>query len=197
MILIKRQEEIAHAVAKGSISNNFIGMKTKIESKKTTEMLSKVRDNAPRSPSASRAQFAIGQVWQERGQTDKALSAFRKLTRDFPNSPQAPEAQYLIGYTLANEAASGNPDPANMDRAKDAYEDLLLRYPTSKRATDARREIAKLSSGDIQRSYDLAEFYRKKGQNTSAVFYYGEVVRKSKPGALRTKAQNWISQLGQ
>ncbi len=194
---IKRQEEIAHAVAKGHITNSFIGLKTRIEPKKATEMLAKVRDNAPRSPSASRAQFAIGQVWENRNQPDQAVAAYRRLSRDFPNAPEAPEAQYRIGFTLANKQKNGNPDTANLDRAKEAYEDLLLRYPNSKRASDARREVAKLSSGDIQRSYDLAEFYRKKGKNTSAVFYYGEVIRMSKTGALRSQAENWIKQLGQ
>lgn len=192
---IQRQEAIAHAAANGIITNSFIGLKTRIEATKTADMLAKVRDNAPRSPSASKAQFAIGGVWQKRESDDKAIAAYRQLTRDFPNSKEAPEAQYQIGRILGSKLEDGNPDPANLDRAKEAYDDLLLRYPNSKRAADAKREMSNLASGDIQRSYDLAEFYRLKGQHTSAVFYYGEVVRKSKPGPLRTKAQNWISQL--
>jgi len=192
---IARQEAIAHAVAQGAIKNNFIGFKTQVETSKTTKMLAKVRDNAPRSPSASKAQFTIGEVHQNQGNADQAISAYRRLARDFPNAPQTPEALYRIGNILSNKLKDGNPNPANLDRAKEAYDDLLIRYPGSKQAKDARRELARLSSGDIQRSYDLAEHYRKKGQNTSAVFYYGEVVQESKPGQLRSQAEAWIKQL--
>ncbi len=194
---IKQQEEIAHQVAQGHIRNNFIGFKTRIDRKKTSDMLAKVRDNAPRSPSASRAQFAIGELWEKDKKTDRAIASYRTLVRDYPNSSEASEGQFRIGRMLADRLADGNPNPANLDRARNAFEDLLLRYPSSKQATETKRQLAKLSSGDIQRSFDLAEFYRKKGQNTSAAFYYGEVVRKSKPGPLRSQAENWIKQFSQ
>lgn len=196
---MKRQETIAHQTAQGHIRNSFVGIKSRIDIEKTTEMLGKVRDNAPRAASADRAQFAIGEVLESRGSGSKgaaqAIAAFRQLTRDYPDSKYAPEAQYRIGTILLNQAKKGNQDTANLDRAKRAFDDVLIRYPNSKRAGDARREIAKLASGDIQRSYDVAEFYRKKGQISSALFYYGETVRKSKPGPLRSKAQGWINKL--
>ena len=196
---MKRQETIAHQAAQGHIKNSFVGIKSRIDVKKTTEMLGKVRDNAPRAASAERAQFTIGEVLQSRGSGIKgdaqAISAFRQLTRDYPDSKYAPEAQYRIGSILLSQAKAGNKDTANLDRAKQAFDDVLIRYPNSKRAADAKREIAKLSSGDIQRSYDIAEFYRKKGQTASALFYYSEAVRKSKPGPLRSRAQAWINKL--
>jgi len=196
---IKRQEAIAHQVAQGHIKNSFIGIKSRVDVKKTASMLGKVRDNAPRAASADRAQFAIGEIYQSRGSgasgAAKAMSAYQQLVRDFPDSKYAPEAQYRIGIILLSQAKKGNQDSANLDRARRAFDDVLIRYPGSKRAGDAKREIAKLASGDIQRSYDVAEFYRKKGQTSSALFYYREAVTKSRPGPLRSRAQNWINQL--
>jgi len=136
---IKRQETIAHQVAQGHITSSFIGIKSRIDVSRTTSMLAKVRDNAPRAASADKAQFTIGEIQQSRGSGGtgmaRAISAFRKLTRDYPDSPFA---------------------------------------------------------GDIQRSFDVAEFYRKKGQTSSALFYYRETLRKSAPGPLRSQAQSWI-----
>ena len=193
---MKQQETIAHNVASGQIKNSFLGWKSRIDAKRTAEMLTKVRNNAPRSLSAEKAQFTIGTVYRSRENPVKAIEAFRTLTRDYPLSQYAPEAQYQIGAMLLEEAKDGNQDAANLDRARNAFEDLLIRHPGSKRAADARAQIAKLSSGDIQRSYDIAEFYRKKGQNKSAIHYYKEVIRTSKPGPLRNKAQAKISELG-
>jgi outer membrane protein assembly factor BamD (BamD/ComL family) len=193
---MKRQEVIAHQVAQGQIKSSFIGFKSRIEVKRTAEMLAQVRDNAPRAASAEKAQFAIGQVYETADNKEaNAIDAYQSVVRDYSNSKYAPEAQYRIGAILLKQAANGNEDAANLDRAHKALDDVLIRYPSHPRAADARREIAKVNSGDIQRSYNVAEFYRKKGQTASALFYYREAVRKSKPGPLRSRAEAWIAKL--
>lgn len=196
---IKSQETIAHQAAQGHITNSFIGIKSRIDVKRSVSMLAGVRDNAPRAASADKAQFTIGEVYQTRssGEADsaRAISAYRKLTRDYPDSQYAPEGQYRIGQILLDAAKKGNQDSANLDRARRAFDDVLIRYPNSKRASDAKTQIAKLTSGNLQRSYSVAEFYRKKGQTASALFYYRETVKNTQPGPLRSKAQQWINTL--
>jgi outer membrane protein assembly factor BamD (BamD/ComL family) len=196
---MKRQEVIATQVAEGHITKSLIGFKTPIELKKSAEMLAKVRQNAPRAPSAEKAQYTIGRIYQSRGKgtldTVRAISAFKELTRDFPDSKYAPDAQYRIGEILLAESRKGNQDRANLDRSKRAFEDVVIRYPNSKQAKLAKAQIAKLASGDIQRSFEIAEFYRKKGQTPSALFYYREAANRSKPGPIRTSAQSWIKKL--
>ncbi len=193
---LKRQYAVAHAAADGQLKNNFLGIKSRLDSKKTVAMLNKVRLNAPRTPGAPITQFKIGKVWERANKHDKAIAAYRTLTLEYPNSDWASEAQYRIGKILINQARNGNQDQANIDRAREAYEDLLLRYPNSKQAQAAQGEITKLGSADLQRSYNVAEFYRKKGQTDSAVFYYREVVNRSQPGPLRNKAWAKLNELG-
>ena len=162
-------------------------------------MLAKVRQNAPRAISAEKAQYTIGRIYQSRGKQIShvvlAISAFRELTRDFPDSKYAPDAQYQIGEILLTQSRKGNQDSANLDRAKRAFEDVLIRYPTSKQAKMAKAQITKLASGNIQRSFDIAEFYRKKGQISSALVYYRDTVIRSNSGPLRASAQGWINKL--
>ena len=196
---MQRQEIIATQAAEGQINNSFIGFKIRVSLKKSAEMLAKVRQNAPRAISAEKAQYTIGKIYQSRGnQTNEAalaINAFRELTRDFPDSQYAPDAQYQIGEILLGQSKKGNQDSANLDRAKRAFEDALIRYPTSKQAKMAKAQIAKLASGNIQRSFEIAEFYRKKGQISSALVYYRDTVMRSNPGPLRTSAQGWINKL--
>ena len=196
---IKSQETIAHQAAEGHITNSFIGIKSRIDVAKTTDMLSKVRDNAPQAPSADRAQFAIGEVQQSRGGDKqgaaRAIFAYEQLVRDYPDSKYGPEAQYRVGEILLGQATAGNQDTANLDRAEKAFQEVIDRYPDSKRAKEARTQIAQLRARDNQRSYDVAEFYRKKGQNSSALFYYREALDSTKSADIRSKAQAWINQL--
>ena len=193
---VKRQEEIAHASADGVITNNFLGLKTKINPDKIQNMLGKVRDNAPQAPSAAKAQYTVGRMWQQQGSAAKATDAYKKVDLNYGSTSYAPEALYQTGEILILKAKHGNQNKANVNLARNVYEELIQRFPSHKRAADARKRLGMLGGQDIQRSYDVAEFYRAKGQNQAAIFYYQEVLRKSKSGALHNKAKQRMSELG-
>ena len=193
---LKRQESVAHAAAEGVIKNNFLGMKTRINPDKVEQMLGRVRDNAPQAPSASKAQYTIGRLWQQEGSAARALAAFNRVELDYGSSSYAPEALFQTGEILVIRAQKGNQNKANVNRARDIYRDLVERYPNHKRAKDARKRLSMLGGQDVQRSYDVAEFYKGKGQNESALFYYREVLRKTKSGTLHNQAKQRIAELG-
>ena len=196
---MKRQEKIALDTANGKIRESFIGLvETRVSVKETAKMLTQVRENAPRAASGELAQFTLGRLYQEEGgamNSDRAIAAFRELTRDYPDSKYASEAQYQIGKILLSSSKKGNQDSANLDRAKRAFEDVLIGYPNSKQAAKAKTELAGISSGEIKRTFDIAEFYRKKGNLSSALFYYQETVNRSKSGPLHDKAKQQIKDL--
>ncbi len=191
----KRQEAVAHASAEGSVRTSFLGLKSRLERTTIVGMLAKVRDNAPRDNSAPRAQFAIGQVNESRERPELAISAYEKLLDDYPRANVAPDAQFRIGEILLKQSRSGNQDQANLGRAKDAYQDLLLAYPSSSFSEQAKQRIATIGSHDLTASYKVAEFYRKKEQFDSAAFYYQEVVNGSAPGDLRNRAAAWLASI--
>jgi hypothetical protein len=61
---------------------------------------------------------------------------------------------------------------------------------------EARKLMGAIGGQDIQRSYEIAEFYERKGDKGSARFYYEEVVNKAKSGALHDKAKARLAALG-
>lgn len=185
---LEHQATVAHAAADGEIKSNFLGIKSRLSAKQTVEMLENVRSNAPHAATAPKAQFAIGQVYESREKVPEAIAAYQKVASDYPLTNYAPEAQFRIGSMLLDESADGNQNPANLDRARHAFQDLLQSYPNAKQASAAREKLRSIGSADIQRSYDIAEFYFKKKQFTSAAFYYKEVLRTTKSGPLRDKA---------
>ena len=192
---IKQQENVAHAAAEGTIRTNFLGLKSRLDRKIIVEMLDKVRDNAPMAASAPRAQYMIGQVNESRKKPIEAIRAYEKLVDEYPNSSKSPDAQFRIGEILLKQARDGNQDQANLERAKDAFEDLLLAYPNSSFSAQAKQRIANIGSRDLQASYNVAEFYRKKGESDSAIYYYQEVVDGSAPSDLRNRAAARLAEL--
>ena len=195
---MNRQQAIALDTANGNITESFVWVKTRVGLKDTAAMLTQVRENAPRAPSAELAQFTLGRLYQKEGgdrNAIKAIAAFRELTRDYPNSRYAAPAQYQIGKILLSSARKGNQDTANLDRARQAFEDLLIAYPDSKEAPLAKGELTKLKGGETKRLFEVAEFYRKKGNVSSAIFYYQETLNRSRSGSLHDQAQSWINKL--
>jgi outer membrane assembly lipoprotein YfiO len=188
---------MAQSAADGDVKSSFLGMKTKLSLEKTVEMLGKVRDHAPKSATASRVQLTIGRLYQSKKKPQEAIAAYRKLVADQPQSSDAPEALYLVGVTMMEDAARGNQNQGNVDRAREAFNDYLLQYPGHARNADARRMLSNLSGTDLQRSFDVAEFYMKTGKSESAKVYYRDIVKRSGSGKLHDAAKARLKELGE
>lgn len=196
---LKQQSDMAFGVADGNIQNSFLGIKSNYSSTKVIEMLQKVAGNAPRSELAAKAEFKIAQLYADEQTATKvaqAVRAYRRVVVEYPDSPLAPEAQFSIGELLLEQAKSGNQDQANNQRARDAFQDYLDQFPGHSRNAEARKLMASLGNDNIRRSFEIAEFYEKKGEISSAKFYYEEVVRKAKTGETHDLAQARLNALG-
>ncbi len=194
---LNRQAAMAQSAADGDVKTSFLGLKTKLSVDKTTEMLGKVRDNAPKSRTASKAQFTIGELYQAKGKAKESIAAYRQLVRDQPDSPEAPEALFRVGLIFMKEADRGNQNQANLDLSREAFNDYLIQYPNHSRTAEARRLIAGLGNRDLQRSFDIAEFYLKTGKTESAKVYYRDVVKRTGSGKLHDDARARLKQLGE
>lgn len=192
---IERQYTVALAAAKGSIKHNFMGIKSKHAAATCEAMLKKCKANAPFSNMAPKAQFAIGELYQNRGDAVKAVAGYKGVYGSYPESSLAPEAMYRVGSLLMKEADNGNRNKASLDRAKNVFLDLKQQYPSHSRAKDATAKLRSLASSNVQRSYDTAEFYRAKGQNQAALIYYKDVIKASPSGSLHNLAKKRIAEL--
>ena len=194
---LNRQVAMAQSAADGDIKSSLLGIKTKLSLEKTVEMLGKVRDNAPKSAVAAKAQFTIAQLYESKKKYKEAITAYRQLVKDQPTSAQAPEALFRVGVILTEEADRGNQNQGNLDLAREAFNDYLIQYPGDSRNAEARRLEAGLGNRDFQRSYDIAEFYLKTGKTESAKVYYRDIVSRTKSGAIHDKSKARLKELGE
>lgn len=192
---LNRQAVVAHAAADGAIKSNFLGIKSRLSGDQITEMLTKVRDNAPRAASAPKAQFTAGQVWENRKKASSAIAAYQVIVDDYADTSYGPEAQYRIGVIYLNQTTHGDQNQATLDQARHAFEDLIQAYPDSKLTKASREHLAEIRTRDISRSYEIAEFYYRGKNYPSASFYYQEVLRKVKSGPLHDKAARRLAEL--
>jgi outer membrane protein assembly factor BamD (BamD/ComL family) len=194
---LKRQASMAQSAAEGDVKSSFLGLKTKLSLEKTVEMLGKVRDHAPKSPTAAKAQFTIGEAYQAKRKYREAIIAFRQLVNDQSTSAQAPEALFRVGKILLENAERGNQNQANLDLSREAFNDYLIQYPGDSRNAEARRMIASLGSHEQQRSFDIAEFYLKTGKTESAKVYYRDIIKHTGSGSLHDASKARLKELGE
>jgi outer membrane protein assembly factor BamD (BamD/ComL family) len=194
---LDRQARMAQSAADGDVKSSFAGLKTKLSTEKTVEMLAAVRDNAPRSNTSAKAQFTIGELHQGKKESKKAIEAYRKLVRDQPESSYAPEALFRVGMVLMEEADRGNRNQATLELSREAFSDYLLQYPGHSKNGEARRMMGNIGSREIGRSLEIAEFYDKSGQTESAKIYYREVLKKAGSGDAHNKVKARLNELGE
>lgn len=194
---LNRQISMAQSAADGDVKQSMLGLKTRLSLEKTVEMLTKVVANAPKSASASKAQFTIGQLYEGKKKSKEAIEAYRKLVRDQPESKEAPEALFRVGLILTAEADRGNQNQGNLDLAREAFNDYLIQYPSHSRNAEARNLIANIGGRDLQRSMDIAEFYQRTGKTESAKVYYRDIIKNGKSGPLVDRARTHLKELGE
>ncbi len=194
---LDRQASMAQAAAEGDVKSSFLGLKTQLSLDKTVAMLGKVRDHAPKTATAAKAQFTIGEAYQAKRKYREAINAFRQLVNDQPSSAQAPEALFRVGQILMENAERGNQNQANLDLSREAFNDYLIQYPGHSRNAEARKMIEGLGGKDLQRSFDIAEFYLKTGKPESAKIYYRDIVRQTGSGKLHDASKARLKELGE
>jgi outer membrane protein assembly factor BamD (BamD/ComL family) len=198
MDALNRQASMAQGAAEGDVKSSFLGLKTKLSLEKTVAMLEKVSSHAPRSRTASKAQFTIGELYQaKRDKSKEAIASFRKLVAEQPDSPEAPEALFRVGVIFMEEAERGNQNQANLDLAREAFNDYLIQYPGHSKNGEARRLLGVLGGRDIERSFGIAEFYLKTGRSESAKVYYRDIVKRTGSGDIHNKAKARLKELGE
>lgn len=197
MTALNRQTAMAQSAADGDVKSSFLGLKMKLPLDKTVEMLTKVRGHAPKSKAASKAQFTIGQLYESKKKTKEAIAAYRLLVAEQPESSEAPEALFRVGLILMIDAERGNQNQANVDLAREAFNDYLIQYPGHSRNAEARKLLGNLGGKDLQRSFDIAEFYLKTGKTEAAKVYYRDIVKRTGSGTLHEKSKARLKELGE
>ena len=194
---LDRQAQMAQSAADGEVRSGFLGLRSRLSLNRTVEMLQQVAENAPQSPTAAKALFTVGQLYESRNRPNDAVTAYRKLVREQPNSPQAPTALFQVGEVLLAQADSGNRNQATLDLAREAFNDYLIQYPRHAKSGEARQRLSEIRNRNLQRTFDTASFYERTGQTEAAKVYYRNLIQEARSGELHDAARARLRELGE
>jgi len=158
------------------------GVKTLPSMARAQEMFESIIKNAPFSKFAPLSQFNIGQALEKQGKDSEAITAYQAVITRYPADPIAADAQYQIGYVYLKQTREGYVDSATSNKAREAFEDFLARYPGSEKTPQAKENLTALAGHQTKGVYDIGKFYDKQKNYKAAVIYYNEVI-KQQPGS--------------
>ena len=146
---------------------------------KAVKLLETLQSRYPYGRYAQQALMEVAYANYKQNEPDSALSAADRFIKQFPNSPNLDYIYYLKGLINFNDNAGffatlAHQDPAERDPQTlrdsfDAFRELVVRFPDSRYAEDARLRmqflINTLSRSDIR----VASYYLRRGAYIAAV----------------------------
>ena len=139
---------------------------------KAIKYLEKLEARYPYGRFAQQAQLDVAYCYWKDGQRASGIAAAERFIKLYPNHPNVDYAYYLRGLINFNEQQGlfsiiDNPDLSERDskgtrESFEAFKELVLRFPESKYADDARARMRYLVNSLAQYEVHVARYYMKR-----------------------------------
>ena len=162
---------------------------------KAGEIYEQIVKNGPYSKVGPPSQFRIGLVYEKQKDYLSAVHAYEKLLERYPSDPLAEDAQFQIGWANYKEARRAEYDQNSANQALAAFQDFLLRYPSSPKVARAEELRAELRQDQSRGLFSIGKFYEKRKDYRAALIYYNQVIEKNPKSDWAGKARVQITTL--
>ena len=140
------------------------------------KLFDEVERQHPYSVWARRAQLMSAfSYYMAESYTDAISSAQRFLTIH-PGNRDAPYANYLIAMSYYNQIADVTRDQGITGQARDAFQELIRRFPESRYAADARLKLDLINDQLAGKEMEVGRFYQRSGNWLASVNRFRLVV---------------------
>jgi outer membrane protein assembly factor BamD len=130
----------------------------------------------PYSDWARKALLMSAYAYYQDEQYDDCVNSAKRYVTLHPGSPDAAYAQYLIGASYYDQILDVSRDQARADKAIDALEEVVRKYPSSEYAVSAQKKIAMARDQLAGKEMDVGRFYLKKRDFIGAINRFKVVV---------------------
>jgi outer membrane protein assembly factor BamD len=128
---------------------------------RASQLLDQVTDLMAGTEEAEKAQFFRAKAHFLQGNYILSDTYFRNFYTTYPRSPYAEEAMFLQAQSLYEQSPSYEEDQKPTITAIEAYEEFLVRYPTSERAERANKVLEELYTKLDRKDFNQARLYYK------------------------------------
>jgi len=130
----------------------------------------------PHTEFGRKSQMMLAFTSYARGEYPEAINAGRRFVSLYPNHEDAAYAQYIVGNSYFRQIPDVTRDQTQTQKALEAFEELVKKYPESEYANDARAKIRATKDQVAGKEMEVGRFYLERNDNLAAVNRFRYVV---------------------
>lgn len=139
-------------------------------------LFDEVERQHPYSPWARRAQLMSAFSYYAARDYTRAIQSASRFLSIHPGNRDAPYAYYLIAMSYYEQISDVERDQAITERALQAMNEIVRRYPESPYADDARLKIDLVNDHLAGKEMEIGRFYERTGQWLAAQLRFQNVI---------------------
>lgn len=147
------------------------------EAAKAIELFDEVERQHPYSPWAAKAQIMAAYASYSINEYDDAVMALNRFLQLHPGNKYAPYAYYLKGMCYYEQISDVSRDQKMTEMAMDSFNRLVILYPKSDYAKDAKSKIILTEDHLAGKEMNVGRYYLKQHRYAAALNRFGDVVR--------------------
>ncbi|HEU4659326.1 MAG TPA: outer membrane protein assembly factor BamD [Pseudolabrys sp.] len=171
-----KEEDLPDRPAEQLYNEGLYLLNTKHDIKKAAQKFEEVDKEHPYSEWASKGLIMSSYAYYSGGMYDESVAAAQRYITLHPGSPDAAYAQYLIGSSYYDEIPDVTRDQARTQKALDAFQEVIRKYPNSEYATSAKQKIEFIRDQLAGHEMMIGRYYLDRHQYTGAINRFKVVV---------------------
>jgi len=132
----------------------------------------------PYSEWARKSLIMSAYAYYQAASYDECVTSAKRYISLHPGSPDAAYAQFLIGSSYFDEIPDITRDQARTDKALDALDEVVRKYPTSEYAVSAKQKMDVARDQLAGKEMQIGRYYLEKKDYTGAINRFKVVVTK-------------------
>jgi outer membrane protein assembly factor BamD len=151
-------------------------LNNKKDAKAAAKKFEEVDRQHPYSEWARKSLIMSAYAYYESAQYDDCINSARRYVTLHPGSPDAAYAQFLIGSSYFDQMPDISRDQGRTEKAVEALDEVVRRYPTSEYAVAAKRKIEVARDQLAGKEMDVGRWQLERREFTGAINRFKVVV---------------------
>ncbi|HEY2243568.1 MAG: outer membrane protein assembly factor BamD [Xanthobacteraceae bacterium] len=172
----KDDDYVAENPADSLYNQGLFLLNTKQDYKEAAKKFDEVDRENPYSEWARKALLMSAYAYYQAELYDDCINSAKRYVTLHPGSPDAAYAQYLIGSSYYDQIVDVSRDQARAEKAIDALQQVVRKYPSSEYAVSAQKKIGMARDQIAGKEMDVGRFYLNKRDFIGAINRFKVVV---------------------
>ena len=163
----------------GTVEQLYNGAMNALLNEQFTEsakLFDEVERQHPYSVWATKAQLMAAYAHYRDRKYDEALVSLDRFIQLHPGNRDAPYAHFMRGLSYYEQIADARRDQRMSELARDAFQEVMRRFPDSKYARDSREKLDLIHDHLAGNEMEIGRFYLHRGLYLAAINRFRKVV---------------------